>query len=187
MKVSSVLLAIILLGTSVYAAQVQQQGRNVETIEIRGNRRVVSDTIRFHIRTRQGAPLNMETIRRDVKELYAQNYFEDIRVDTEEGRSGGVIVIFTVKEKPLIRSIDFTGADSITVAGVGLASPLTVNGGAGNDIIDASRLRAGEVSNLTINGGDGDDQIVGSAGNDTVIGGRGSDTALLGATPAGMV
>jgi Ca2+-binding RTX toxin-like protein len=57
---------------------------------------------------------------------------------------------------------------------------LVVNGGTGNDIINASALRAGQI-NLTINGGDGNDTITGSAGNDTVIGGRGSDVAKLGA------
>jgi Ca2+-binding RTX toxin-like protein len=68
---------------------------------------------------------------------------------------------------------------SIKGAEGGLDS-LTINGLAGNDVIDASRLKAGQVS-LTINGGAGDDKIVGSAGNDVVIGGQGSDTALLGA------
>jgi Ca2+-binding RTX toxin-like protein len=57
---------------------------------------------------------------------------------------------------------------------------LTVNGLAGNDTIDASRLHAGQV-NLTLNGGAGDDAIIGSAGNDVVIGGQGSDAALMGA------
>jgi len=57
---------------------------------------------------------------------------------------------------------------------------LVINGLAGNDVIDASRLRSG-LASLTLNGGDGDDRIIGSAGNDLVNGGRGNDTALLGA------
>jgi Ca2+-binding RTX toxin-like protein len=69
----------------------------------------------------------------------------------------------------------------VTIAGAEAANDrLVVNGGAGNDTIDASKLKAGLI-NLTINGGDGDDTVIGSAGNDTVIGGRGNDTALLGA------
>jgi Ca2+-binding RTX toxin-like protein len=57
---------------------------------------------------------------------------------------------------------------------------LVINGLAGNDVIDASRLHSG-LASLTVNGGDGDDRIIGSAGNDLVNGGRGNDTALLGA------
>jgi Ca2+-binding RTX toxin-like protein len=57
---------------------------------------------------------------------------------------------------------------------------LLVDGGAGNDTITASALKAGQI-NLTIRGGAGDDTIVGSAGNDVVIGGTGNDVASLGA------
>jgi Ca2+-binding RTX toxin-like protein len=72
-------------------------------------------------------------------------------------------------------------AAQVTIGGVdaGLDN-LQVNGGAGNDIINASALHAGQV-NLTINGGDGNDTITGSAGNDTIIGGRGNDVASMGA------
>ena len=57
---------------------------------------------------------------------------------------------------------------------------LVINGGTGNDTIDASTLHAGQI-NLTLNGGDGNDTIIGSAGNDFVVGGRGNDVASLGA------
>jgi Ca2+-binding RTX toxin-like protein len=71
--------------------------------------------------------------------------------------------------------------EQVFVAGAeGGNDQLVMNGGAGNDVINASALNAGQV-NLTINGGDGDDVITGSQGNDTVIGGRGNDTAILGA------
>ncbi|MGC2316996.1 MAG: calcium-binding protein [Bradyrhizobium sp.] len=79
-------------------------------------------------------------------------------------------------------SIEVNGLSvQTTIKGVEPANDsLVVNGGAGNDTIDASRLHSGQV-NLTLNGGDGDDMIIGSAGNDTVNGGRGNDVALLGA------
>ncbi|MGA7487719.1 MAG: calcium-binding protein [Xanthobacteraceae bacterium] len=72
-------------------------------------------------------------------------------------------------------------AAKVTLAGTeGALDSLTVNGLAGNDTINASTLKAGQV-NLTINGGAGDDIIAGSQGDDLVIGGQGSDTARLGA------
>jgi Ca2+-binding RTX toxin-like protein len=72
-------------------------------------------------------------------------------------------------------------AAQVTVANFEAGDSLVINGLGGNDTIDASALKAGQIANLTINGGDGNDTIKGSAGNDTVIGGRGSDVALLGA------
>ena len=59
------------------------------------------------------------------------------------------------------------GNDSITAAGLpATVVGLTVDGGAGNDMIT---------------GGDGNDMLIGGDGNDTIIGGRGNDTAFLGA------
>ena len=63
-----------------------------------------------------------------------------------------------------------------------------VNGGNGDDTINASSLAA-DVIGLAIDGGGGNDTIIGSQGadrllggdgSDTVVGGRGNDTALLG-------
>src|SRR5215468_1235602 len=114
MKVALALLAIILSGFGVYAAAQVPDGTKVENVRIDGNKRVPSDSIKYRIQTKPGGLLNMNVVRRDVKELYAQNLFDDIRVDAEEGKTGGVVIVFTVKEKPLIRSVDFPGANSIT-------------------------------------------------------------------------
>ena len=66
-------------------------------------------------------------------------------------------------------------AAQINVANTdGALDTLTVNGGAGDDTIDASALAAGVVK-VTLNGGAGDDTIFGSRGNDTLIGGDGDD------------
>ena len=72
-------------------------------------------------------------------------------------------------------------AAQVTIAGAeGGRDSLVINALAGNDIINASALNAGQI-NLTINGGAGNDTITGSRGNDLVIGGTGNDVALLGA------
>src|SRR6266481_2833108 len=113
MQITSLLLAFVL---STLQPSVRQAagGEKIEGIEIAGNRRIPSDTIKYNIQTKTGDTLNPNIIRRDIKTLYAQGYFDDIRVDEEDGRNGGVIVIFTVKEKPLIRSIDFAGINAIS-------------------------------------------------------------------------
>ena len=72
-------------------------------------------------------------------------------------------------------------ASQVTVKGFDAGGDsLVVDGGVGNDTINASGLHAGQV-NLRINGGDGNDTITGSAGSDFVNGGRGNDVASLGA------
>ena len=68
--------------------------------------------------------------------------------------------------------INITHADKI--------DRLVLNGGAGNDLFEATFLAAGKIA-LQLNGGAGNDSFTGSAGNDTVIGGTGNDAAWLGA------
>ncbi len=51
---------------------------------------------------------------------------------------------------------------------------LTVDAGAGDDVINAAAVAAGRIS-LTLSGGAGNDKLVGSAGTDILIGGAGAD------------
>jgi Ca2+-binding RTX toxin-like protein len=57
---------------------------------------------------------------------------------------------------------------------------LIVNGLGGNDVIDATGLKADGIQ-LTMNGGLSADVFLGSQGNDLINGGDGDDTALMGA------
>jgi Ca2+-binding RTX toxin-like protein len=72
-------------------------------------------------------------------------------------------------------------AAQVTIAHADAGDVLGINGGQGNDVINASSIKAGQSFSLNINGGDGNDTITGSAGNDIVNGGRGNDFANLGA------
>src|SRR5260370_33278376 len=119
MHITSLLLTLVMASLQPAMSQVPRgplapAAGKIEAIEIRGNRRIPGDTIKYNIQTKSGDTLNPDVIRRDIKTLYAQGYFDDIRVDEEDGKNGGVIIIFTVKEKPLIRSIEFAGINAIS-------------------------------------------------------------------------
>jgi Ca2+-binding RTX toxin-like protein len=78
--------------------------------------------------------------------------------------------------------IDVLGlAASVTVVGGEQdKDELIINALAGEDMVDASAVRAGEID-ITLNGGDGKDLLIGGNGNDLLIGGRGDDTEFGGA------
>ncbi|MBX9645799.1 MAG: calcium-binding protein [Xanthobacteraceae bacterium] len=80
--------------------------------------------------------------------------------------SGGSVVVKGLAAQVLISNAE--AGDSLVVNGLG-----------GDDVINASAIKAGQVQ-LTLNGGDGNDLITGSGGDDLVNGGRGNDVALLG-------
>jgi outer membrane protein insertion porin family len=92
----------------------------IELVDVRGNRRVPSGTIKFSILTKAGDPLSLPLISRDVRAVYAAagEAFDDVWVEQEEGTNGRVIVVFHVKEKPTIRTIDYKGLTSVQVSDV---------------------------------------------------------------------
>src|SRR6266498_808673 len=85
----------------------------VEQVTIRGNRRIPESTVKIWIGTREGDPYNPTQLDRDVRALYAQGHFDDVKVYAEEGTRGGKIITFEVSERPLLLDIKYEGLKSI--------------------------------------------------------------------------
>jgi len=88
----------------------------VEHVEFEGNRRIRTDTLKARIFTRDGDPYNEETLRRDFQALWNTQYFEDVKLRVEDSpdKPNAKIVIFDVKERPVIRRIRYDGIHSIS-------------------------------------------------------------------------
>lgn len=95
-------------------AQGTDEEKLVETVEFTGNRRIPDDSMRVWVQTREGDPYSPAQIQRDLRTILAQGYFEDAKVFTEDGPRGGLIVIFEVKEYPIILDIDYPGLKSVS-------------------------------------------------------------------------
>ena len=80
----------------------------VTFVEVQGNKRIETATVLAKIKTREGQPFSPAQIKEDIKALYQLGHFEDVQIKTE-GFENGIKVIFSVKEKPLIREITFEG------------------------------------------------------------------------------
>lgn len=106
---AAVCLIIILISSSTLLAQVAPL---VTAMEIKGNKKIEEDSIRAKIRSRVEEPFSHETIQEDIKTLYTTGYFDDVRVEIEQFE-GGIKLIFILKEKPTITSIDFQGNKKI--------------------------------------------------------------------------
>jgi outer membrane protein insertion porin family len=94
----------------------QKQPAIIERIEFIGNRRVRNDTLMARIFSRPGDVYNEDTLRRDFQALWNTNFFEDIqlRVEDSPDKPGEKIVIFELKERPIIRRIRYDGVHSIS-------------------------------------------------------------------------
>ena len=110
--VLTVLLALVFGAVEPQTLQTFDANR-VEQVRIANNRRIPKDTILYQLQTKAGDRLNPQIIGADVKRLYAQGHFDDIRVEEEDGKTG-VIITFFVVEKKTIRSVKYEGLNSIT-------------------------------------------------------------------------
>ena len=91
----------------------QNQTVTVEQVLIRQNRRIPESTIKIWIGTREGDPYNPQQLDRDVRALYAQGHFDDVKVFAEDGARGGKIITFEVRERPLLLDIKYEGLKSV--------------------------------------------------------------------------
>lgn len=88
----------------------------VEDIEIRGNRRLPKDTILYSVRSKIGDPFSEETTRRDFEAILNLGFFDPMkcRVLTADGPKGGKILVFDVREYPIIRDLKYRGLKAAT-------------------------------------------------------------------------
>ncbi|MBI3597205.1 MAG: outer membrane protein assembly factor BamA [Nitrospirae bacterium] len=85
-----------------------KEEKTVVAIEIRGNSRIETSTIRSRIKTKEGSPFSADLIREDINSLYQLGFFGDVRVDSEPVE-GGVKVIYQVAERPYVTETNFVG------------------------------------------------------------------------------
>ncbi len=115
--------------------------KRISDIRIKGNKAVSTATILSRLKIKPGDQFVESALNKELKRLYAMGYFADVFVETEE-RAEGVVVVFTVVEKPAIDKIEFRGNARVKEAR--LAKKLTVKVG---DLLDFN-LVAQDVAEL---------------------------------------
>ncbi len=112
----------------------------IEEITFRGTRRVPRDSLAARIFTQPGDLYDIQTLRRDYMVLWNTGYFDDLRLEIDDGEVGK-IVRFVVTERRVVRTIRYEGNKSASLSdilerfkerGVGLTvesryDPTTVN------------------------------------------------------------
>ncbi|MFY9947701.1 MAG: outer membrane protein assembly factor BamA [Candidatus Sulfotelmatobacter sp.] len=109
--VLGILLAVFLASASWAQTDV------ISEINVTGNRRIPSETIKARIFTHPGDIYDPAALERDFNALWNTGYFEDIRFSREETPKGWRLII-QVKEKPTIREINYVGLSSVSTSDV---------------------------------------------------------------------
>src|SRR6266478_2114840 len=88
----------------------------IDRIDFVGNRRVRNDTLRARIFSRKDDAYNEDTLRRDFQALWNTQFFEDVKLRVEDSpdRPNAKIIIFELKERPVIRRIRYDNIHSVS-------------------------------------------------------------------------
>ena len=87
-------------------------GPEIIKVVIEGNQKIEAAAIYSKIKSVPKSALNPELIREDIRSIFALGFFDDISV-TEDKVAGGVSLIFSVKEKPILAKLEFEGVEEI--------------------------------------------------------------------------
>lgn len=88
----------------------------IEDIEVRGNRRIPRETILYSVQSKPGDVYNEAAARRDLQSIINMGVFDPMgaKLLVVDGPRGGKIIIFEVREYPIIRAIEYRGLKSVT-------------------------------------------------------------------------
>lgn len=99
------------------AAADARPASTIERIDVIGNRRLTTDAFVFASGLKVGDRYAPENLKRAFKRLWEKDLFDDLKVLAEDGDKGK-IVIFHVKERPILVSVDYDNVKAITKSNI---------------------------------------------------------------------
>ncbi len=115
----------------------------VNSVEIKGLKRIEETAVKSKISQKVGEPISQEKVNEDIKTIFKMGYFEDAKAEIEPFE-GGIKLIYVLKEKPTIVRIDFQGNKKLDDAK--LKEKLTITTGSIADAVliqdNANKVKA---------------------------------------------
>jgi len=103
------ILCFLLIGSTPALAQ----DDIIESIQVQGNSRMADDSILFRISSKVGGTLDPARVTQDIKDLWATGLFDDVGVAVQDGQNGKIL-IYAVRELPIVVSVDYRGNQKLT-------------------------------------------------------------------------
>ena len=132
-------LFIILVPGAIYA----QEFPVINSVEVKGLKRIGESAVMSKITQRLGDQLSPEKTNEDIRNIFKMGYFDDVKAEIEPFE-GGIKLIYVVKEKPTIIKIELFGNKEFDAPK--LKEKLTITTGAIADAVliqdNANSLRA---------------------------------------------
>jgi outer membrane protein insertion porin family len=88
-------------------------GEKITTVVVKGNRRIEASAIMNVISIKAGDKLDSDKADADLKAIFKLGQFSDVQIITEPAADNGIVLVYAVQEKPIIREIRFEGNKEI--------------------------------------------------------------------------
>ena len=128
-KISLLVIFLLLASCSFLYAQ---ELPVVNSIEIKGLRRIEEGAVKVKLSQKVGEPISQEKTNEDIKTIFKMGYFDDVKVEIE-AFEGGVKLFYIIKEKPSVVRVEFQGNKELDDAK--LKEKLTITTGAIADTV----------------------------------------------------
>ena len=103
----------VLLFTFAVAVGFAQDSSTISSVRIEGNKRIATETYLYYISLKPGDSYDESLVQVDFRRLWQTGFLDDLKVEIEQTPKG-IDVIFRVKERPLIKSIEYTGNKKVS-------------------------------------------------------------------------
>ncbi len=88
----------------------------IEDIEVNGNRRIPRETVLYSVQSKPGDIYSEAAVRRDFQAVIGMGVFDPMaaKLLVADGPRGGKVVVFQVREYPIIRDIQYRNLKAVT-------------------------------------------------------------------------
>jgi outer membrane protein insertion porin family len=102
-RLKAICLAIVIFSNSAFASE------KITSIRVKGLQRIEPETVTSYINLRKGDEITNIALDKSLKQLFATDFFADVRIDVLDG---GIIVI-NVIESPVVNQVIFEGNEKL--------------------------------------------------------------------------
>ena len=120
------LLGVFLTYTLVFCGSAYADSKGISSIKVQGNKAISTATILHRLKIKPGEEFDEGAVNKEIKRLYATGYFADVFAEVNE-LPEGMEIVFTVVEKPIVKTIEFQG--NAKIATRKLAKKITLKTG----------------------------------------------------------
>jgi outer membrane protein insertion porin family len=93
-------------------------GETITEVRIEGTQTLTDETVLFYLGIEIGADFNPRAVNDRIHDLWDRQMIDNIRVDVEPV-SDGVRLVITIKERPILRSIEYSGLKRLNKSDIG--------------------------------------------------------------------